>query len=1020
MCGIAGLVDPQTPPQHRQKAVEAMCASMVHRGPDDQGMATLGDATVGMRRLAVFDPARGHQPMHSPDGRFTLVFNGAIYNFRELRKELAGPQWQFQSDGDTEVLLAAFARWGETCLKRLRGMFAFAIWDRQEQTLHLARDPLGIKPLYLRHTGERLLFASEINALIASGTFSPAIDPIAVEEYLGWLAVPAPRTIYQGITSLRPGESARFRLGQLELTRAWSQSPPRLTGEVYRTRSEFIRHLRIKLEDSVRAHVAADVPVGAFLSGGLDSAGVVGLMNAVGAGPLRTFSIDFDEPGFSEGTAAATSADLLGTHHHTTVITGAQVAADIEKLFATFDQPTGDGINTYYASQAARAGGVTVALSGLGGDELFGGYPTFRDTPRLARGLPLWRALPHRARAALIARWQRGDTRRRKLADVLQHAHNLHEVSALQRRVFSTQSGRALLAPDVAAALGPRSPFHPELTTLAAELSAASAEFEVVSAWEMRTYMADVLLRDTDVMSMRHSLEIRVPLVDRPLIEWLRQQSAAFRGHPQQTKSALADALRDVVPATVINRRKQGFTLPLALWMKRELRPFLDEIFSEASIARTGLLDPAATRQLWDNFLRQPDPRAWSRVWSVAVLIGFAHRTAPRIPDRTIAPGQALLITSPPTLASTRAPADQPAPPTRRTLLLAPEFFANAGGIARILHLYLRALSERQHPTTPVGLVVLNDTQLDPIRLAALATGAPVVAKACGRHKVRFLFETLRLSRECTDLICGHVFMLPAAWIAQRRYPHLRYHLVAHGIEVWRPFSLGERIALRGATTILCVSDYTRRQLLYHCPLPANRAAVLPNALDPRFALSSGIPLAECPPEILCVTRLTRADDYKGVHHLLAALPAIRAVIPAARLRVIGHGDDLPQLQARRDELGLSHAVEFTGYVDDQALQTALAGCRLFALPSQREGFGLVFLEAMSQGRPCLGAYAGGVPEVITKETGVLVEFGDVPAIAAAAIAALQRPWDQAAILARARHFSYPYFKDNLRRILER
>ncbi len=625
MCGIAGLIDSRLAPEARAVAVDRMCAAMLHRGPDDQGIVSRGDATLGMRRLSIFDPANGHQPMASPDGRFTLVFNGAIYNFRALREELAGAHWTFRTNCDTEVLLAAYARWGADSLKKLRGMFAFAVWDEREQELFLARDPFGIKPLYYRHEGDRFLFGSELNALLASGLGDPTIDPLAVSDYLAWLAVPAPRTIYRGTLSLRPGETAVLRRGRLDVHPSWTFRSIPENPRPCRSRPQFLGELRERLEDSVRAHVVADVPVGAFLSGGLDSAAVVGLMARASGTRLRTFSIDFAEPGFSEASAAADTARHFGTDHRATSLTGADLARDIEQLLHGFDQPTGDGLNTYYASRAARSGGVTVALSGLGGDELFGGYPSFRDTPRLARWLPAWRMLPHRVRSGLVSRLQRGDTRRRKLADVLTHARHVNEVGSMQRRVFSQATAATLLSPEVRTAVASASPFHPAFESLASDLDPEQI-FELVSAWELRTYMADVLLRDSDVMSMRHSLELRVPLVDRPLIEWLWCQPAEFKSDPSHPKSALREALRDILPPGMEQRKKWGFSLPMTVWMKRELRPFLDETFSESHVNRSGLFDAAAVGDSWRQFVGGDDPREWSRLWSLAVMIAFANR----------------------------------------------------------------------------------------------------------------------------------------------------------------------------------------------------------------------------------------------------------------------------------------------------------------------------------------------------------------------------------------------------------
>lgn len=1009
MCGIAGFVDPNCPAADREAAVARMCAAMVHRGPDQEGQRSAGPATIGMRRLAIFDPANGRQPMTSPDGRFVLVFNGAIFNFKDLRRELEGG-WDFRTECDTEVLLAAFARWGERSLDRLRGMYAFAVWDTADESLFLARDPFGIKPLYYRRDGGRLLFASELAGLHASGVLSPEIDPAAVADYLGWFAVPAPRTLFRRTFALRPGECATLRRDRFEARRTWSfrQIPP--ADHVCASREEFTAQLRARLEDTIRAHLAADVPVGAFLSGGLDSAVIVGLMTRIGGARLRTFSIGFEDARFSEAEAAAATARHFGSIHETHVLTGTQVARDVERFILACDQPTGDGLNTYYVSQAARAGGVTVALSGLGGDELFGGYPSSQDLPRLARWLPWWRMLPPSLRHAVVRSIRHGDTRRRKLADLLNYGHNVHELASMQRRVFSEPRRRALLSPAARAASGRPPPYHPELRALSEDLQGASA-VELASAWELRTYMADLLLRDSDVMSMRHSLELRVPFVDRPLLEWLWRQPARFRFTPAHPKSALARAASDLLPPDLAGRPKQGFTLPMAPWMRNELRPFLDDTFSEASIRRARYFEAGAVQAVWRSFLTSGDDRQWSRAWSLAVLIAFINRAAPAA------------VGSPPAapvLSSGRSP-ERPAParpprPSRCTLLMTPELSASPGGIQRILRAYLRALCEMEEARgRGLKVLALNDAELDRLELRDGGAGALCDVAACHRDKRRFLREALRLGQGCDRIVCGHVAQLPVAWASSRIRPRQKYFLVAHGIEVWRPFNAGERLALRGVERIFCVSAHTRRELLRYAPVDPSRAVVLPNCLDPGFVVAPGRPIAQCPPTIVTIARLGREDRYKGVEALIEAMPAVRATEPAARLRIIGTGEDRERLESLARHLGvLGSAVEFLGFVGDEELSRELEECRLFALPSLKEGFGLVYLEAMARGRPCVAARAGGAPEVVLPDTGILVEPGDRRGLPEALVAGLRRPWDEAAIIARARHFSFDRFKDDL------
>lgn len=631
MCGIAGIVSPRLAPADREDAIARMIRRQRHRGPDDDGVVSCGPATLGMCRLAIFDPAHGHQPMTSPDGRFHLVFNGALYNHAALRAELAAGGWIFRTHCDTEVLLAAFVQQGAACLRRLRGMFAFAVWDRDQRTLFVARDPLGIKPLYYtRRPDDTFVFASELNALLASGVVPAEVDPVAIGDFLAWFAVPAPRTLYRGIANLPPGHSLQVEADGRVQTEAWWRLPGASPAPANLTRSEIIAGLRAQLAESIRAHRLADVPVGAFLSGGLDSSAIVGLMAASGARRLKTFSIVFHEEEFSERDAARFAAAEFGCEHHERLLTGAELATDLPRIVAAFDQPTGDGINTYYASRAAHAGGVKVALSGLGGDELFGGYPSFRDMPRLARLLPLWRNVPRRLRAPLLHWLQNSGSRRRKLADFLAHARDLHELCSLRRRVLSEPLRLSLLAPEARRLAQRQGANHPMLDDFVFELDGADAN-RTVSAWEMRTYMADVLLRDSDAMSMAHGLELRVPFVDVPLIEWWWRQPASVRHDVRQPKSALADAVADIVPAAIRGRRKQGFSLPLAQWMRAELRPYLEETFSDSSLAHCPWLEATTVQRLWRDYAAGRTPDNWSRVWTLAMLVAFLNRprTAP-------------------------------------------------------------------------------------------------------------------------------------------------------------------------------------------------------------------------------------------------------------------------------------------------------------------------------------------------------------------------------------------------------
>jgi glycosyltransferase involved in cell wall biosynthesis len=353
-----------------------------------------------------------------------------------------------------------------------------------------------------------------------------------------------------------------------------------------------------------------------------------------------------------------------------------------------------------------------------------------------------------------------------------------------------------------------------------------------------------------------------------------------------------------------------------------------------------------------------------------------------------------------------------------KTLIITPELFASEGGITRILRLYLRALCELCKGDGEVRVLALNDSKLPPDALARYTAGTRVEAKACGRSKLAFIVAALRMSSGCERIVCGHIAQLPLAWAASWLRPGLRYYLVAHGIEVWRPFTLLERLALRGATQVWCVSEFTRRQLLARCTLPEGRTTVLFNALDPLLAPKEPVRPPAGGALILTVTRLSLADSYKGVDHLIDAMPAVLSQIPEARLRIVGRGDGRTQLQERARSLGVAASVDFAGFVSDADLHAEFAGCKLFALPSEKEGFGLVYLEAMAHGRPCLAALAAGAPEVLTEDTGVLVRYGDVPGIAAALVQALRRDWSLKALAARSEVFSYLRFRERLSSLL--
>lgn len=567
MCGIAGLASSSgVVADLAEQGVRQMVGRMHARGPDAEGLWTDEGVMLGHRRLAILDlDARANQPMLLNDGRHAIVFNGEIYNFRELRRELEAKGVTFRTTSDTEVLLALFAREGEHMLSRLRGMFALAIWDAQSRELFLARDPYGIKPLYYSRTGHGLLFASQVKAILASGLVVAEHEPAGLAGFYLWGSVPEPWTLYRGVYALPGGYWLRVREGVAETPVCWHdiRAAWRDEGSVISAR-DLQNHVRQAVTDSVRAHLIADVPVSVFLSGGIDSGVVAGLAAELGA-RVEGITIGFDEFAGSaddEVPVARAIAAHYGLPHHVRMISRLEFEQDIPRILDAMDQPSVDGVNTWFASKAAAERGYKVVLSGIGGDELFFGYSLFRQLPRhtaLARALASvsgQRKLLSGPFAALAELRSQP-----KLAGVPEFADSLEGLYFLRRCLFLPNELPALMGLESAreglVSLG-GSP--PGMTAADARDDAAA-----VGLLESTHYLRNQLLRDSDWASMGHSLELRAPLVDAKLLETLGPYLSGFAGGAG--KKMLARALGKPLPDAIVNRRKTGFNLPLAQWL---------------------------------------------------------------------------------------------------------------------------------------------------------------------------------------------------------------------------------------------------------------------------------------------------------------------------------------------------------------------------------------------------------------------------------------------------------------------
>jgi len=629
MCGIVGIlargkvVDPDV--------LDRATRSLAHRGPDDEGTVIVRESApeplevgLGNRRLAILDLSPlGQQPMQDPETRNWIVHNGEVYNFREVGAKLEREGVEFRSQSDTEVVLKAYGRWGEKCVGEFRGMFAFAIWDAQRKRLFVARDPMGIKPLYYFQSERHFLFASELRTLLGTGLVPPKMDVAGLESYLAFGSVYEPATLIQGVRMLGPGAFLIWEPGKVSETQYWnlaagnSAKPPSSV-----PRAQLEERVHAGIDESVRMQLVSDVPVGVFLSGGIDSSALVGILRRSGV-QASTFSIVFREAEFSEAEHSRAVADCFKTDHHEITVSQEDVFAAIPAAVGAMDQPTIDGLNTFFVSQQARAAGVKVALSGLGGDEMFAGYSNFRSVPRMERFSQWWGHVPGGVREAVAGAFtslRAENDQNRKLAALVRENGRLLHPYFLARMLFTPHQRAELLTrgSGADADTGAESAANAELRRMLGQTRDLDP-VNRVSYLEARCYMLNTLLRDSDFMSMAHGLEVRVPLIDHRLAENVLAVPGAWKLSGNMPKPLLVSALRGALPDSIVHRPKRGFTLPFERWVREGLRDELEASIQRIEAGALGAwINGVAARRVWSDFLR--GATSWTRPWSLFVL----------------------------------------------------------------------------------------------------------------------------------------------------------------------------------------------------------------------------------------------------------------------------------------------------------------------------------------------------------------------------------------------------------------
>jgi asparagine synthase (glutamine-hydrolysing) len=603
MCGIYGWLKLKQGKDREAGIVWGRLAidTLLHRGPDDRGTWHADDIFLGMRRLSIIDLAGGKQPIWNEDGTVCIVYNGELYNFLDLRPELEAKGHLFRTRSDTEVVLHAYEEWGPNCLRRFNGMFAFAIWDERNKTLFLARDRIGEKPLYYYQDNERLIFASEIKAILANPSVPRRLNPRGLANFLAFGHAVAPETIYQNIYKLSPGHYLLVKNGHIQIAQYWDVGDePQLPDGAVLTEDEYAERILSLLDDSVRRRMIADVPVGAFLSGGVDSSTVVALMKQHATGPVKTFSLGFSIGGaYNELSDAHRVADYLRTEHHELQVEHVDLVQTLRTLIYHYDEPFGDaaGFPIYLLSRFAREH-VKVVLAGDGGDELFGGYRRY-VADQLA---PVYQRLPGFLTDTLIPGCVERLPRLRRIKRMVQTL----PITDPARRyaawllLFTPEMQAELLQPDVYDAVSNYDPVWPYPRYYAGLNSATAADhLNRLMYVDLKTWLADVYMEKTDKATMACSLEARLPLLDHRLVELAFQIPSHHKIRGLATKRIFKRAVRRLIPAEVLRKPKHGFSVPTDPWFRGELKSFTREVLLDERTRRRGYFNMSVVERLW-------------------------------------------------------------------------------------------------------------------------------------------------------------------------------------------------------------------------------------------------------------------------------------------------------------------------------------------------------------------------------------------------------------------------------------
>jgi len=956
MCGIAAIFGYRgNAPLVAQEELLHIREAMLKRGPDGAGLWVSADQRIGLahRRLAIIDLSdAGAQPMATQDGTVRIVFNGEIYNYLELRQRLEAKGYRFHSKSDTEVLLYLYQEFGRDMVEHLRGMYAFAIWDQHKRGLFLARDPLGIKPLYYADDGTTIRVASQVKALLKSSEIDTTPEAAGHVGFYLWGHVPEPYTLHRGIRALPAGATLWVDTSGHNQTRQVFNLTAELAkaGEAVLsiTREQMHERLRAALIDSVRHHLIADVPVGLFLSAGIDSSILMALAQEVSNGSLHTITLGFMEfhgtPN-DEVPLAELVAQQYSTLHKTAWVMKEDFHRERQRILEAMDQPSTDGVNSYFVSKAAAEAGLKVALSGLGGDELFGGYASFRQIPRIAKTFAPFQSIPFLGRgfcylsAPILKQFTIP-----KYAGLLQYGGTYGGAYLLRRGMFMPWELPDLLDGEMV-----REGWK-ELQTLSCLESTTrciNSTHLKVTALETAWYMRNQLLRDVDWASMAHSLEVRTPLVDWRLLQCL---APILASHGSPHKMELAQGHFKSLPKEIVTRTKTGFSVPVRHWMLEGM-----------GLQGRGL-------------------RGWAKV----VYRKFSN--------------------------------------AKRALILVTDAYGGHGGIAQFNRNFMSACASH-----PKYREVVMLPRLVPETIVSRLPDKVRFQTTRAKGKAAYVWSLLRSlvqDRTYDVVICGHIYLLPLAWLSHR-ITGAPLVLIIHGIEAWQatPRRLANRLAGK-IDYLIAVSETTRERFRAWASVREKTSGILPNAVDmvhfrPRAKNPAFLDRHRLHGKTVLMTlaRLNSSERYKGIDEVLEVMPDLCRGMPRLVYMIAGAGDDRDRLEEKVRALGVVDRVIFAGPISETDKVDYYNLADAFVMPGRGEGFGIVYLEAMACGVPVVGSVLDGSREALLDgKLGVLVNPMDPSSVMQGIREALARG---KGIPGGLEHFSELRFQERVRAILD-